>query len=99
MSIVDSTDSIQKTNPSVDSVASVPAQDVGGGSTPPLMPRQTMTGNQRGSQTITGNLRIINGSFTITDNTVTFVTIDQNGIILNDGSTNRVLLGKQIGGF
>lgn len=50
-----------------------------------VLPRQVPTGTGRGQQSIgENNIRIEN---------------DNARIIINDGSNDRVLLGKQVGGF
>ena len=37
--------------------------------------------------------------FSISDGTITFISITKDGILLNDGVTDRILLGKDEGGF
>lgn len=98
------------------------------------IPRQVSTGDMRGLQTITGELRVAdpNGSapvvsisgtnlsapisnvkipivlgklesgnygIAISDGSITFITITKDGILMNDGVTDRILIGKQDGGF
>lgn len=76
-----------------------------------VLPRQVSTGSTRGTQTIgyggikldgSNNTITIDGDiggFNITNNDVTFLSLTKDGIILNDGTNNRVLIGYQKNGF
>lgn len=44
-------------------------------------------------------LSITSAGLVIKNAQVTFLSITQNGMVLNDGTNDRVLIGKQIGGF
>lgn len=68
---------------------------IGGGQTPYVMPRQTGTGITRGTQGLgIGGVKTTPNGLEITDeNNVTFVSITKAGIVLYDGTNNRILIG------
>ncbi|MEO5499470.1 MAG: hypothetical protein ABIR46_03150 [Candidatus Saccharimonadales bacterium] len=71
-----------------------------------VIPRQMQTGTLRGQQAVgsqellidSENARIGVGKIDNLENTYA-VTITENGIVLNDGTNDRVLIGKDVGGF
>ncbi len=62
---------------------------------------QTKTFNgANGKPAVTiGKLASGDYGLSFSDGTITFLTITQDGIILNDGTTDRILIGKDVGGF
>ena len=63
--------------------------------------QQTKTYNGANGKPAVTIGKLPNGEYGLgfSDGTTTFLTITKDGIILNDGSNDRVLIGKDEGGF
>lgn len=52
-----------------------------------------------GNEFIQGKLPDGEFGFSFSDGTVTFLKVTKNGLVLNDGTNDRILIGKSTGGF